>query len=205
MPAWQCDRKVQHVPCGEATPSLRRLSGDVSGVDQAAAIITGAVIGCAADQRKKQMDTTDLVLAILHHLLVFSLAGIIAAEVVLVRNDMTASTVRRLARIDRHYGMVAMLVIVVGAARVAWGLKGWEFYVYNWVFWAKMAAFLIVGLLSIKPTMRFLAWSRQAGADAGWRVPEAELASVRSTLSAEAAVFLAIPVFAAAMARGYGF
>ncbi|WP_246671278.1 DUF2214 family protein [Mesorhizobium sp. 8] len=77
--------------------------------------------------------------------------------------------------------------------------------VYNWVFWAKMAAFLVVGLLSIKPTMRFLAWSRQARADAGWRVPEAELASVRSTLGAEAAVFLAIPVFAAAMARGYGF
>ncbi|MGN6303240.1 MAG: DUF2214 family protein [Mesorhizobium sp.] len=151
------------------------------------------------------MDTTDLVLAILHHLLVFSLAGIIAAEFVLVRNDMSASTVRRLARIDRHYGMVAMLVIVVGAARVTWGLKGWEFYVYNWVFWAKMAAFLVVGLLSIKPTMRFLAWSRQAGADADWRVPEAELASVRSTLGAEAAVFLAIPVFAAAMARGYGF
>ncbi|WP_246671279.1 DUF2214 family protein [Mesorhizobium sp. 8] len=73
------------------------------------------------------MDATDLVLAILHHLLVFSLAGIIAAEFVLVRNDMTASTVRRLARIDRHYGMVAMLVIVVGAARVTWGLKGWEF------------------------------------------------------------------------------
>ena len=47
------------------------------------------------------MDTTDLILAILHHLLVFSLAGIIAAEFVLVRNDMTASTVRRLARIAR--------------------------------------------------------------------------------------------------------
>ncbi len=146
----------------------------------------------------------DLVLAILHHLLVFSLAGIIAAEFVLIGSEMTASTVRRLARIDRHYGMVAMLVILVGAARVAWGLKGWEYYVYNWVFWAKMAAFLIVGLLSIRPTMRFLAWNRQAGADAGWRAPEAERAAVRSILGAEAAIFLLIPAFAAAMARGYG-
>ena len=94
------------------------------------------------------METTDLVLAILHHLLAFSLAGIIAAEFVLIGSEMTASTVRRLARIDRHYGMVAMLVILVGAARVAWGLKGWEYYVYNWVFWAKMATFAAVGLLS---------------------------------------------------------
>jgi len=146
----------------------------------------------------------DLVLAILHHLLVFSLAGIIAAEFVLARNEMTASTVRRLARVDRHYGMVATLVVLVGAARVVWGLKGWEFYVYNWVFWAKMVAFLVVGLLSIKPTMRFLAWNRQAGADAAWRVPETELAAVRSALGAEAVIFLLIPVFAAAMARGYG-
>jgi len=150
------------------------------------------------------LDTTDLVLAILHHLLVFSLAGIIAAEFVLVRNEMTAATVRRLAGIDRHYGLVATLVVVVGAARVYWGLKGWEFYVYNWAFWAKMAAFLAVGLLSIRPTVRFLAWNRQARADADWRVPEAELASVRSAIGAEAAIFLLIPVFAAAMARGYG-
>jgi len=151
------------------------------------------------------MDTTDLVLAILHHLLVFSLAGIIAAEFVLVRNEMNASTVRRLAGVDRHYGIVATLVIVVGAARVYWGLKGWEFYVYNWVFWAKMTAFAAVGLLSIVPTMRFLSWSRQAGADPGWRVPETQLASVKAYVRAEAALFLLIPVFAAAMARGYGY
>ena len=150
------------------------------------------------------MDTTDLVLAILHHLLVFSLAGIIAAEFVLIRNELSASTLSRLARVDRHYGLVALLIIVVGVARVYWGLKGWEFYVYNWVFWAKMAAFAGVGLLSIVPTVRFISWNRQAAADPGWRVPEAEYASVRSYVRWEAIVFLLIPVFAAAMARGYG-
>jgi putative membrane protein len=150
------------------------------------------------------MDTTDLVLAILHHLLVFSLAGIIAAEFVLIRNELSPSTLSRLARVDRHYGLVALLIIIVGVARVYWGLKGWEFYVYNWVFWAKMAAFAGVGLLSIVPTMRFIAWNRQAAADPGWRVPEAEYASVRNYVRWEAVVFLLIPVFAAAMARGYG-
>jgi putative membrane protein len=150
------------------------------------------------------MDTTDLVLAILHHLLVFSLAGIIAAEFVLIRNELSASTLSRLARIDRHYGLLALLIIVVGVARVYWGLKGWEFYVYNWVFWAKMAAFAGVGLLSIVPTVRFIAWNRQAATDPGWRVPEAEYASVKTYLRWEAIVFLLIPVFAAAMARGYG-
>jgi putative membrane protein len=150
------------------------------------------------------MDTTELLLAIVHHLLVFSLAGIIAAEFVLVRNTLDASTIRRVARIDRHYGMIAMLVILAGVARVVYGLKGWEFYVYNWVFWAKMAAFAVVGLLSINPTRRFIAWSRQTGSDPGFRVPDGELSAVRKTVLAQAIVFLLIPVFAAAMARGYG-
>jgi putative membrane protein len=151
------------------------------------------------------METTDLVLAILHHLLVFSLAGIIGAEFVLVRNELSPSTIGRLARIDRHYGLIAALIIVVGIGRVVYGLKGWEFYVYNWVFWAKMAAFLAVGLLSIRPTMRFTAWNRQAAAAPGFRAPAADLASVRAAVRTQAIVFLLIPVFAAAMARGYGY
>lgn len=151
------------------------------------------------------MDTTDLLLAMAHHLLVFSLAGIIGAEFVLVRGDLPVSTLRRLAGIDRHYGIIAALIVAVGVCRVFFGLKGWEFYVYNWVFWAKMAAFIVVGLLSIMPTVRFISWSRQAGGNPSFVVPAAELASVRTYVRAEAFIFLLIPIFAAAMARGYGY
>ncbi|MER9845964.1 DUF2214 family protein [Mesorhizobium sp. M0106] len=151
------------------------------------------------------MDTTDLVLAIFHHLLVFSLAGIIGAEFVLIRSDLSAATLKRLVGIDRHYGIIAMLIIVVGIGRVVYGLKGWEFYVYNWMFWEKMAAFAIVGLLSIIPTIRFLSWNREVVANPGFQVPAAELTSVRTYVHTEALIFLLIPVFAAAMARGYGY
>jgi len=151
------------------------------------------------------MDTTDLLLAIAHHLLVFSLAGIIGAEFVLVRGDLPAATLRRLAGIDRHYGIIAGLIVIVGVCRVFFGLKGWEFYVHNWVFWAKMAAFVAVGLLSIVPTMRFISWNRQARVNPSYSVPAAELASVKAYVRAEGVIFLLIPVFAAAMARGYGY
>ncbi|RAZ92103.1 DUF2214 domain-containing protein [Mesorhizobium hawassense] len=150
------------------------------------------------------MDTTDLLLAIAHHLLVFSLAGIIGAEFVLVRGDLGAATLKHLAGIDRHYGIIATLIVIVGMGRVFYGLKGWEFYVYNWVFWAKMIAFVIVGLLSIVPTMRFICWNRQASGNPSFVVPAAELASVKNYVRAEGFIFLLIPVFAAAMARGYG-
>ncbi|WFP78203.1 DUF2214 family protein [Mesorhizobium sp. WSM4906] len=151
------------------------------------------------------MDTTDLLLAAAHHLLVFSLAGIIGAEFVLVRSELGAATLKRLAGIDRHYGIIATLIVVVGICRVFFGLKGWEFYVYNWVFWAKMVAFIVVGLLSIIPTVRIIAWNRQASGNSSFSVPAAELASVKNYVRAEGFIFLLIPVFAAAMARGYGY
>ena len=150
------------------------------------------------------METADLLLAILHHLLVFSLAAVLAAEAVLLRGDLASGSLRRLAAIDRFYGMSAILVILVGVGRVLFGLKGWEFYVYSWSFWAKMAAFAGVGLLSIVPTMRILSWSRQAADDPAFLVPAADLGAVRRFMRAEMIVFVLIPVFAAMMARGYG-
>jgi putative membrane protein len=67
-----------------------------------------------------------------------------------------------------------------------------------------MALFVIVGLLSIPPTIRYLAWGRRLRADAAFRPALAEVARMRAFLWVEAALFLAIPVAAAAMARGYG-
>jgi putative membrane protein len=58
--------------------------------------------------------------------------------------------------------------------------------------------------LSVPPTLRFLSWKRQARADTAFAVPAAELASVCGYLRAEMMFFMLIPIFAAAMARGYG-
>jgi putative membrane protein len=149
--------------------------------------------------------TTDLLLAIAHHLLIFALAAVLAAETVLVRPGLGGGALRRLGRLDRAYGMAAALVLAVGFCRVFFGLKGWEFYIYNWSFWAKLAAFGVVGLLSVPPTMRILAWNKSADADSGHVVPEAEIGAARRFLRAQGAVFVLIPIFAAMMARGIGY
>ncbi|HTM78039.1 MAG TPA: DUF2214 family protein, partial [Devosia sp.] len=102
----------------------------------------------------------DLVLAILHHLAVFTLVGIIAAEFVLLRPGIAGSRLGLLASTDRLYGIAATLVIVIGVLRVLFGAKGWEVYVASPSFWAKMLAFLAVGLLSIQPTRALLGWAK---------------------------------------------
>jgi putative membrane protein len=147
---------------------------------------------------------TDWALASLHHLAIFTLAAILAAELAILTMDVDAKAIQRLARIDTGYGLSATIVVIVGVARVIWGAKGYEYYMANYVFWTKMALFLVVGLLSVPPTIRYLAWGRRLRADPSFRPGAPEIASLRAHLWAEAAFFLAIPVAAAAMARGYG-
>jgi putative membrane protein len=146
---------------------------------------------------------TDLILAILHHLLVFSLVALLAIELTLVRKGLTSATIARLAAIDGAYGAIAGLVLIVGFLRVFFGLKGAEFYFSNGFFWAKIAAFAAVGILSIPPTLRFLTWRRASRADPSFTPSEAEIGSVRRMLHFETVPLVLIPIFAAAMARGY--
>ena len=147
---------------------------------------------------------TDLVLAIAHHLLVFALAAILAFELAMVRPGLAGTDIKRLGMIDLHYGMIAGLILAVGFARVFLGVKGPDAYLGNWVFWAKIAAFLMVGVLSVQPTIRIAGWRRAAKADPAFVLSAEQAAAVRGFLVAELAVFALIPIFAAAMARGYG-
>ncbi|MBS3648958.1 DUF2214 family protein [Pseudaminobacter sp. 19-2017] len=142
----------------------------------------------------------DLLLAIAHHILVFAIAALLAAELALARPGLAKADLPALGRVDAVYGACAVLIILIGIGRVLFGLKGWEFYVYNPAFWLKMAAFGTVGLLSIAPTRAILRWRRASLA----QVPELEVSAMRRWLKLEAGVFVLILVFAAAMARGVG-
>ncbi|MDP3659489.1 DUF2214 family protein [Phenylobacterium sp.] len=144
---------------------------------------------------------TDLLLAIGHHLLVFSLLGVLVAELMMLRPVLNGGEVRRLARIDAHYGALAGLVIAVGVARVFLGIKGVEYYTHNHWFWAKMAAFVVVGLLSIAPTVTFTRWRGRLKRDEADLPAPAEIARMRRLVTIQLAVFATIPALAAAMAR----
>ena len=143
----------------------------------------------------------DLILAVLHHLAILSLILVVGAEFALIRGALTGASVRRLASIDLGYGIAAVAIVAVGVCRVIFGVKGWVYYDHNPWFWAKMATFLVVGLLSIHPTVVFLRWRRDADADAGFSPPPAGVAAVRRTILIEAALLGLIVALAAAMAR----
>ncbi len=152
-----------------------------------------------ASDPKRVTNVFDFSLAIGHHLLIFALFGVLAAELVLVRPAMDHATVERTARIDLWYGIIAGAVVIVGFVRAIFAAKGWTYYEHNAFFWAKMTTFVIVALLSISPTIRYLRWQRTRTSPG-----DAEIRHVRRLLWTQTALFALLPAFAAAMARGFG-
>ncbi len=147
----------------------------------------------------------DLLLAAVHHLLVFALIAMLTAESVLLRGPMEAAALRRLAGLDSGYGVCALLLLAVGAGRIAYGAKGYDFYLHNPWFHAKIGAFVLVGLLSILPTVRFLRWRKALRADPGYLPPPAEVGTLRTLVRLELALIAVVLVCAAATARYGGF
>ncbi len=144
---------------------------------------------------------TDLVLAILHHVLAFGLVALLMGEAILVRPGMTGRDIDRAARIDAAYGITSGAIIIVGVLRVFLGIKGVDYYLGNPWFWAKMAAFVVVGALSILPTMRFARWRRARAADPAFLPPHDDILAAQRMLRLESLVLVLVLVFAATMAR----
>ena len=141
----------------------------------------------------------DLILAILHHFFVFALFGVLCSEFVMVRRGIDAAGTARVASIDAGYGVLAALILIVGFSRAIFAAKGWAYYAHNAFFWAKIGTFIVIGLLSVPPTLAFLKWRR-----AGVSPTDEAVAKARRYLWVEVALFPLLPAFAAAMARGYG-
>ncbi len=141
----------------------------------------------------------DLSLAISHHLLIFALFGVLAAELVLLRPSLDSATITQTARIDLWYGILAGAIVVVGFIRAIFAAKGWAYYEHNAFFWAKIGTFVVIAALSVVPTIRYIRWQRT-----GTVPTDAEISVVRRYLWAEVVLFAFLPIFAAAMARGFG-
>ena len=131
----------------------------------------------------------DWLLASFHHLAVFSLAGILSAEIFLTAGPIDDRMVLRVARIDAWFGLFAAIVVAAGVLRVFFGAKGYEYYSVNIFFWAKMALFVGVGLVSVAPTMLYIGWRRRVRADPSFRPPADEIAQLRQALYVEAGLF----------------
>ncbi len=146
----------------------------------------------------------DAIAASLHYLSIFVLFALLTSEHVLFKPVMELQRARSLLRIDMAYGASAGLVLLTGAARVLWFGKGLDYYLHNYLFHAKVGLFILIGLLSIIPTLTFFNWRNDLLAG---KPPQISPATARRTvlvIRLQLLLLLCLPVLASLMARGIG-
>jgi putative membrane protein len=164
--------------------------------------------------------------AFLHHLCAFTLVAAIAVEFILLgqvqtnmaqtgaptsgvpgassggESGLTHAIAKRLVKADAVLGAAAGLLLVVGLCRVFFFEKGESYYMISHAFLAKFSIFIVVGLLSIMPTMEFLSWRPAIAAGRAPKADPKKLAFIKKFIHGELAAIVIILLCAAIMARG---
>jgi putative membrane protein len=102
----------------------------------------------------------DLSLAIVHGVLFFALAGLLAVEIVSVKPDLAARDIERSARIDMWHRPLIAAILAAVLARALFTDSGWVRHGANVFFWAEIVTFLAVAALSVAPAITIDRWRR---------------------------------------------
>lgn len=145
--------------------------------------------------------TIEILLRYIHFLSILLITATLAAEYVLVKDKLTRKEISRLSFIDLIYGLASISVFAAGLTLWlgAFG-KPADWYSKNWIFHLKLTVLVIIGLLSIYPTIFFLK-NRKGNPDEQVAIPS----SIKKIIMFELFLLAIIPVLAGLMARGIGF
>jgi len=134
----------------------------------------------------------------LHFLAIIGLAGALLITNMAISRTISGEDAHNLAKVDGVYGLSAIAVLVFGLVLWLGVGKPADFYSHNPVFHAKVGFFILLGLLSIYPTVFFLKHRKTEATEL--TVPRLIIWLLRL----EIVVLVIIPILAALMARGIG-
>lgn len=110
---------------------------------------------------------------------------------------------QRLFAADGVWGIAAALWLLTGVLRAFGGLeKGTAFYLGSWLFLAKMALFVLIVLLELRPMLTLLRWRRTVRA--GGTVDTSSARALYQVNHVELALVVVMVFVASFMARGFG-
>jgi putative membrane protein len=140
----------------------------------------------------------EILVRYLHFIGIFIIVSALFAEHMLLKKEMSGSELQKLARIDLFYGLTAIIVLVAGLILWFWVGKPSAFYTRNFLFHIKLTLFLVLGILSIYPSVFFVK-NRKSKLDK-IVVPN----SIKILIRIELMILFIIPLLAVFMARGIG-
>ena len=138
----------------------------------------------------------------LHFIGIMVLMGSLISEHLMLKPKMTADQIRTLAVTDLIYGLSAIIVLGTGLLRWFMFGKGSDFYMSNPIFHTKLTLFVILGILSIFPTLKILKWRKQVNSGQETDVNERSVKKILMLVRIELLIVVIIPLLAVMIARG---
>ena len=105
---------------------------------------------------------------------------------------------------DVIYGLAGLSLLISGILRVLYFGQGSQFYTENPLFWIKVGIFLVVGLLSLYPTINYLLWIIPLRKGEVPKLSDKLCKRLGLILNFELIGFASLPLLATFMARGIG-
>tara|TARA_Y100001968_G_scaffold242871_1_gene226605 strand:- start:13765 stop:14250 length:486 start_codon:yes stop_codon:yes gene_type:complete len=105
---------------------------------------------------------------------------------------------------DVIYGLAGVAILLTGILRVKYFGQGGDFYTSNPIFWVKVSLYILVGLLSLYPTITYILWAIPLSKNKLPEVSEKLVKRFKLIITTELLGFATIPLFATLMARGIG-
>ena len=140
-------------------------------------------------------------LAFLHISAVLGLVVFLTAKVALLRPEILRDRpqlLRRVLRMDHWVWGSFAAVALTGAARVAFGVKGADWYLSNPLLWVKLALFVLMLSMGLPSSSALRAWRRDAQPP-----DEAAIRAQRRWLMWQAHVLVVLPLFGVLLAYGF--
>lgn len=143
-------------------------------------------------------------MAYIHYLSIILCFGALVFERIRLKVDLNRLEVISMVVADVIYGIAGLALLVSGILRVKYFGQGAEFYTHNPIFWLKVVLYIIVGILSLYPTITYILWAIPLSKN---KLPELNtnlVARLRIIINIELFGFAAIPLVATLMSRGIG-
>lgn len=142
----------------------------------------------------------EVIVRYLHFIGIFTWISALVAQWLLLKPRLQRIDIQRLLKIDRVYGLSAILVVGMGLTLWFGVGKPAAFYTTNGLFHTKVFLAVVVGLLSIIPSLFFARNSKGEDLKEEIIVPQ----KVKYIIQAELLLMAIIPLLASLMGMGIG-
>jgi len=142
--------------------------------------------------------------AYVHYLGIILCFGSLIYERIALKTDLNKRETISIIIADAIYGIAGLAILITGILRVKYFGQGSEFYTNNPIFWIKVSLYILVGLISLYPTITYVLWAIPLSKNKLPVITDNLVQRFNLIITTELVGFAIIPFFATLMARGIG-